>query len=394
VGTWRGRAKLHIVAAAVPEPPAAPPLDAVRALLPRVRAAAAETESARRLAAPLVAALAETGVFHLCVPRALGGLEAEPATLVAVLAELAAADGAAGWCAMIGATSGLVSAYLPPAAAREVYGAPGVVTGGVFAPLGRARRDGAGWRLRGRWPFASGCEHCQWLMAGAVLDDGPDTRLLVFPATAARILDTWDAAGLRGTGSHDIAVDDRFVPDAYAVDLVRGRPVAGGALFAFPLFGLLALGVAAVALGIARRAIDELLALAVTKRPTAGGRVLAERGVVQAQVAEAEAAVGAARAYVDATVADAWDAARAAGEIPVALRARLRLASSNAARRAAHAVDLAFHAAGAGAAYATSPLQRCFRDVHVLLHHVLVAPPTWELTGRLLLGLPADTGML
>src|SRR5438552_1697647 len=171
----------------------------------------------------------------MCVPRALGGGEVDPATMIRTIEIIAAADGAAGWSAMIGATSGVASAYLAEDAAREIYGSdPEVVSGGAFAPLGRATVVDGGYRVTGRWPFASGCEHCAWLMGGSVVLDGgqprllpsgmPDNRLMLFPAAQVRIIDTWDVAGLRGTGSHDIAVEDRFVPAARSLSLIADPP--------------------------------------------------------------------------------------------------------------------------------------------------------------------------
>src|SRR5213594_191486 len=220
------------------------PLETAVALAPRIRAAAAETERQRRLSPELVRALAAGGVFRMCVPRALGGGEVDPATMIETVETLAAADGAAGWSAMIGATSGVASAYLAEEAAQEIYGSdPEVVSGGAFAPLGKATVVDGGYRVSGRWPFASGCEHCAWLMGGSVVLDGgqprllpsgmPDNRLMLFPAAAVRIIDTWDVAGLRGTGSHDIAVEDQFVPAARSLSLISDRPRASGPLYAF-----------------------------------------------------------------------------------------------------------------------------------------------------------------
>jgi indole-3-acetate monooxygenase len=369
-------------------------LDAVRALAPALQHAAERTEQERRLAPALVAALAETGVFRACVPRAIGGAELEPAALIAVLETVAHADGAAGWCAMIGANSGVVSAYLADDVAREIYGRP-TITGGVYAPTGRAVLDGDAYRLTGRWSFASGCQHCDWLMGGAFVQDGPPRpRLLLFPAAEAEIIDTWHVSGLRGTGSHDIAVSDVRVPTARSVALGHDRPVATGALYAFPVFGLLALGIAAVALGIGRRAIDELTELAGGKTPTGARRPLAQRGVVQAQVAEAEATLSSARAYLLDVVGDAWRRASRDGEIPVPLRARLRLAATHATTAAAAATDRMYTAGGGTAIYAHHPLQRTFRDVHVATQHMMVASATLELVGRVLLGVEVDTTTL
>jgi indole-3-acetate monooxygenase len=380
-------------------------VEAARRLGPAVGGLADTTERERRLPAELVRAFAEAGFFRMCVPRALGGGEVDPATLVRVLEALATADASAAWCAMIGATSGVVAAYLPEATARAIYATnPGVVTGGVFAPQGRARPERDGYRVSGRWAFASGCQHSSWLMGGCIVLDGgtprtlpggtPDVRLMLFPAAEVEVIDTWSVAGLRGTGSHDIAVSDLFVPAERSTSLASDPPHAPGTLYAFPVFGLLALGIAAVALGIGRAAVDELARLAAEKTATLQRRRLAERGLVQAQVAEAEATLRAGRALLLETVAETWTMATAAGTIAPRQRALVRLAATHATTSAARATDLMYHAGGGTALYATSPLQRCFRDVHAVTQHMMVGYATYELAGRLLLGVDTDTAML
>jgi alkylation response protein AidB-like acyl-CoA dehydrogenase len=380
------------------------PLAGALALAPRVRAEADRIERERRLTPELVQAMAAAGVFRLLVPRALGGLEVEPTTFVTTVEALAEADGSAGWCAMIAATSAVIAAYLAEDVAREIYGRPDVVTGGAFAPQGTATVVQGGYRVRGRWAFGSGCESCHWLMGGTVVTDGgrtralpsgaPDPRLMLFPAGEARVIDTWTVSGLRGTGSHDFTVEDVFVPAGRSISLVTDRPRASGALYAFPVFGLLATGIASVALGIGRRALDEVTTLAGAKTPALGRRLLRERPMIQVRVAEAEAALGSARAFLLETIDAAWTAAGREGAIPLALRARLRLAATASALGAARAVDAAYEAGGASSIYATSALQRCFRDVHALTQHMLVAPATLELVGRVLLGVETDVGML
>ena len=390
--------------AAAADAPASP-VGAARALYQRIVASADRIERDRRLPAELVDALAAGGLFRMCLPRAVGGGETEPALMLEAIEEVARADGSAGWCAMIGATSGVVAGYLSEEVAAEIVGGDSrVVLGGVYAPMGRAAVADGGYRVSGRWAFASGCEHCTWLMGGCVVQDdararllpggAPESRLMLFPAAEARVIDTWTVSGLRGTGSHDIAVTDLFVPAGRAVSLATDRPRAPGALYRFPVFGLLALGIAAVALGIARRAIDELATLAAAKTPTGSRRRLAERAAVQAEVAEAEALLRAARAFLREAVAEAWASARKDSELPIPLRAMLRLAATHATAGAARAVDLMYRAGGGSAVYADSPLQRCFRDVHVVTQHMMVAPPTWELAGRILLGVDVDTSML
>jgi len=379
-------------------------LDAARALGGGIRDRALHIERHRRLPTELVHAMTEAGLFRLCVPRALGGFEADPATLVEVIEEIAKADGSAGWCVMIGATTGLVSAYLSDAVAREVYGSPHTITGGVFAPYGKASGIAGGHRVTGRWPFGSGGEHCAWLMGGSIVfDDGqprllpngqPDSRMMIFPRSDVEIIDTWTVSGLRGTGSHDIAVSDLFVPEGRSVSLFTDQPRHNGALYTFPVFGLLALGIAGVALGVARSAIDELLQLATAKTPTGSRKRLADRAMIQTHVAEAEATVRSARAFLFDAIGDAWHAAQGTGAMTIAQRAALRLAATHATTSSAKVVDLMYNAGGGTSVYATSPLQRFFRDIHVVTQHMMVAPATYELTGRLFLGLDTDTSML
>jgi indole-3-acetate monooxygenase len=368
------------------------PVEAARRLASTAAELAPAAERDRQLAEPLVAALADAGLFRLCVPAAAGGLEAHPATLVAAVRALAAGDAAAGWCVAIAATSGLVAGYLPEEAAREIYAEPGTMVAGVFAPKGRAIPEAGGFRVSGRWPFASGCRHADWLMGGCVVEGG--MRLMLAPAEQFTIHDTWHVMGLRGTGSHDIELDGVFIPAERTADVLGASPLQPGPLYAFPLFGLLALAIAAVSLGIARGALDDLIALAGGKVPTGGKRTLAERGTVQAEVARAEAAVRAAGALLDEAIGAAWERAVAGAGVDVEQRAALRLAATHATAVSTQATDTAYTLAGGSALYETSPLQRRVRDAHAATQHMLVAPATWELTGRVLLGMPTDTTQL
>ena len=368
------------------------PVEAARRLAPTAAELAPAAERDRRLAEPLVAALADAGLFRLCVPAAAGGLEAPPGTLVAVVRALAAGDAAAGWCVAIAATSGLVAGYLPEAAARAISADPATMVAGVFAPKGRATPEPGGFRVSGRWPFASGCEHADWLMGGCVVDGG--MRLMLAPAEAFTIHDTWHVMGLRATGSHDIELDGVHIPAERTASVLGDAPLQPGPLYAFPLFGLLALAIAAVSLGIARGALDDLIALAGGKVPTGGKRTLAERGTVQAEVARAEAAVRAAGALLDEAIGAAWERAVAGAGVDVEQRAALRLAATHATAVCARATDTAYTLAGGSALYESSPLQRRVRDAHAATQHMLVAPATWELTGRVLLGMPTDATQL
>jgi alkylation response protein AidB-like acyl-CoA dehydrogenase len=206
------------------------------------------------------------------------------------------------------------------------------------------------------------------------------------------IIDTWHTSGLRGTGSHDIAVDGLLVPAGRSVSLFSGTPVEDGPLYRFPVFGLLALGIAAVALGIARGAVADVRELAAAKTGTFQSRALRERPVVQSEFAQAEAELAAARALVDTTIDRVWDRAEV-GVVGDEERTALRLASTHATIAGARVADRMYDLGGGTSVRNESPLQRRFRDVHAATQHVLVAPPTWEVAGRSLLGLaPGSPG--
>jgi indole-3-acetate monooxygenase len=356
---------------------------------------AGESERGRALAPEAAQELAASPVPSMLVPASLGGGERNPGEMVAALETIAKGDGSMAWCAMVAATSGIFSAYVDPDFGREAFGPP-AVGGGVYAPLGRATRDGDEYVLSGRWPFGSGSRHATTLLGGAFVegDEGPAVRTMAFPASAAEIHDTWETTGLRGTGSHDFEVSDLRVPAAHTASLSSGHPRHDGTLYAFPPFGLLALGIAGVAMGIASGAIDDLAELAIAKKPGGSQRTLAERPSTQESVARATALVGSARAWVAEAIGKAWGAGAESGEIPVVARAKLRLAATHATRTAAEAVNLMYEAGGGTAIYARSPLDRRFRDIHTAKAHMMVSPASLELTGRIRLGLETDTSQL
>lgn len=372
-------------------------------LLAEIADRAAAMEEARRLPADLAASMAAEGLFRIAMPRALGGAELPPAGIVATIEAVAAADASAGWCVMIGATTNLSLAWLPTPVAAMVAASPDTITGGVFAPMGRAAHTPDGWRATGRWSWASGSANCSWLFGGCLLtadgkpvtlaDGRPDTRMLLFPRDAVELIDTWQVAGLKGTGSGDMAVHDLLVPHDHTVALTA-PPVAGGALYLFPVFGLLALGIAGVASGNARAALDLARQSLAARRPLGSARSAAERATVQAEIATAEARLTAARALLFETLHTAWDTAASVGEVSLETRARLRLAATHMVRTGADVARTAYDLGGGAALFLENPLQRRFRDAHAMTQHVMVQPATLELAGRVLMGLPTDSNML
>ena len=363
---------------------------------------AGETEQLRRLPDELALGIREVGFGRALAPSEIGGGEWAMADLVDAVERLAWSDGSTAWCAMIAATTSLIAGHLPERWAEEIYGDPGAHTGGFAAPVGRARAEGDELTVTGRWQWGSGTHHCTWIGGGCLVVDGngdpaplPDGTLapfVLFARDEVAFHDTWRVAGLQGTGSGDYSVDEIRVPAGRWVQ-VGGTPRVDRPLYRFSFFGALAAGVAAVALGLARRAVDELVDLAGAKRPQGSSRTLAERAPVQAALAEADAGRRAARHLLDHAVADAWTAAQA-GATPDASRVALRQAATHALSASASAVDACYTAGGGAAVYSTSPLQRVFRDVHVATQHAMVAPRTMEVVGRHRFGLPTDLRQL
>jgi alkylation response protein AidB-like acyl-CoA dehydrogenase len=380
------------------------PLDALRPLLPELAARAAEMEEVRRLPADLAQKLAATGAFRLVTPGAYGGLEASPREMVETVETVARANASAGWCVMIAATTALNAAYMDEGFARAIYADPMAITGGVFAPMGRAVPEGDHYRVTGRWQWGSGSANCTWLCGGCTIwengemlrlpSGAPDTRMMVFPASDAVLHDTWHVMGLKGTGSGDIEVKDILVPKGRSVSLVSDKPNVEGALYKFPAFGLLALGVCAVALGNARGALDAFHALATVKKSQGSAKTLAERQTMQADFARCEADWRAARAYLLAEIDRVWAVAQAPGGIPMEARADLRLACTHMTRTGAEICRTLYDLGGGAALFESSDLQRRFRDAHAITQHIVTAPSTYELTGRILFGLPTDGGMV
>lgn len=352
-----------------------------------------EGERDRRLPAVTRIALVEAGLMRMCVPVPYDGPEADPMTVVEAIEAVARADGAAGWCTMIASTTSSLALFLPPAAAQELYGDPSVVTGGVFAPNGTGVTEGDAFRVTGRWAWGSGAEHCRWILGGTRCDDGT-FRLCWFDSSDVTFHDTWHTSGLRGTGSLDFSVDGALVPTDRTVQPGVTHPAVDGPLAAFPNFALLAAGVAAVSLGIGRRALDELVALAEGKRPLFSSRTLAQSSYAQIELAKAEAGLRSARAFVLHELSTAWAAAVAGGSVELPSRVAIRLASVHATQAGAAAADAAYTLAGGTSVYDTNVLQRCLRDAHVTTQHLMVAPKLHETLGKLLLGQDADTSTL
>ena len=362
--------------------------EAVRELAPEISARAQETEALRAVPADLFDRIKRAGLTRLALPVGLGGLEADPFTIIEVIEDLSAADGSTGWTTVISNATAFL-AWLEPAVARDLLGGDAdVASTSMFGPLGTAVEDGDGQLvLNGRWPFSSGAPGAELIQVGVFVMDGdaprnrpdgmPDWRFAYLRRDEVQIEDTWYASGLKGTGSHDVVCDGVRIPaERTAMPMFDIAPHEGP-LWRLPFFCLVEPLMAGFPLGVARRALDEITQLARTKRRGMSATTMAEDRVVRLALAHAEGGLQAARSFVLDAVDEVWSIATAGERPGLAQERRLGLAFQQAMKAATEAVDTAYRLGGAGAVYDTSPLQRCFRDIHAGAQHIVFSDDNW-----------------
>ena len=377
-----------------------------RDLGPALAAAAAEIERRRELPETIVAALVERGLFRLLLPRSLGGAELAPALYVPVIEEIARHDASTAWCLGQACGCTMTAALLEPEVAREIFGGPrGIVAWGPPDPGVRARPVPGGYRLSGTWSFASGSHHATWLGAHVAVagadgtpelgrDGGAVIRTFLFPKSSAEIIDAWRVIGLRGTGSDSYVITDLFIPEAHTVCRDgTAKAYEKGRLYAFSSSNLYSAGFAGVALGIARSTVDAFVALARDKIPRGAARTLRDNNVIQTQVAQSEARLGAARAYLIGALEEIWRDLGDTRRLTIAHNATIRLASTWAIHQAREVVDTLYHAAGATAIFEEQPFERRFRDLHTVIQQYQGRQVHFESVGQVLLGLEPETTM-
>ena len=380
-------------------------VEKARTIAPELRAHGGEGERDGKLPDASLKVLREAGFHRLFVPAAYGGLEVDPLTHARVQEEISAADSAAGWSLMISSSSSWWSSRVAPEGAKELFAeGPDFLAAVAFNPPADARRVAGGYRLTGRRPFASCARTARWMwLTGIVSDDSgtPDEPMEVigafFPASDARVIETWDSMGMRGTDSNDIEVDDVFVPQARTFRLppnTEAGPGFDGPLYRAPAMLTLAAYLPAVSLGVARGAVSELVSVAQDKTPFSSSAVLRERAAAQAAVGEAEAILRSARLFLYDTIAEAWERT-AFGEPPtLEEKGDLLLASAHAVQASARVVAMIYDAAGTTGVYKRSPLERHFRDAQVLKQHGFVSASRYATAGQILLGLEPDLGFV
>ena len=381
------------------------PIARARQLQPMIEAHADELERTKRIPEPLLNELHRARVFRMLMPRSVGGDEIEPWTYLRAVEEIGRADASVAWNMFVANSSALIAPFLELEPARAIFTDPRTVVAWGPPNACQAKAVPGGYQVSGRWSFASGCRAANWMGAHCqvVEPDGslrqnhlgrPAIRTLLFPAGQARLEDTWNTIGLRGTASDSYSVSDVFVPEAFSSTredpTLRRDP---GRLYAFPMQGIYAVGVSGVAIGTARAMLEAFKQLAGGKVPR-GLKRLADSPVVHADLARNEAKLGSARAYLSETLREIWDRVEGTEIIAVADRARVRLGCAHAIQTAMEVADYAYKAAGTDAIVPGSPFERRFRDIHTVVQQIQGRSAHFEAVGAIMFGHIPETGFL
>ena len=377
-------------------------MEAAKALRPRILADRERIEAARRLPEDLARELARAGFFRIYLPAAYGGLDLTPTAATEVFEELARADASVAWCVWNGNTYWTTVRW-PMEVAQIVLADPDMILANSTRPTGRAIVDEGGYRVSGRWSLVSGCQLSAWFILMCIVHENgkprllpsgePEFRFMLCPAADCDIVDTWSVSGLRGTGSHDVVVQDRFVPAPYA-SFFTDPLVLTDPRYKLPHSSRITPGLGAMALGIARGAIQALIDMGDAKRHERTSQSLSQDRGAQARLAQAEALVSSARLFLFDTLERVCHDVLAGCEATVEARVLGRLASWHAVTSACQAVDLVYLTGGATSLYESCPIERAFRDVHAITQHIGVHPRLLETTGRVLFGLEPDVPAL
>jgi alkylation response protein AidB-like acyl-CoA dehydrogenase len=380
--------------------------DMVQPVADDIRRMAAQAEAERRLPDELLAGLMNAGLFSIYTPKQFGGLDLPLPEALRVVEETSRHDGSTGWTVALGLVNGLMTSAIADESARRVLGNGSVLIAGSPALSVRAVAVEGGYRLTGRWAYNSGAPNASWIAIAAPVFDGdtprmgeggPEMIVSFFPGPDAQIIDTWHVTGLRASGTQDLVVEDLFVPQEMTGGFVMPagpRPVRDAAITRLPFFTVLGLVQSPpVCLGLARHAIEEFHAMAIARRSTFGS-MLSEQSAVQVGLARAEGLVSSARCWWYQKVEQAWETAVDGKTMSAEERALTRIASLTVVENCLEAVDTVYRLAGSGAIFQSSPLERCWRDVHTAAQHMQTQTVRWETAGRVMLGLEPGSPIL
>jgi alkylation response protein AidB-like acyl-CoA dehydrogenase len=362
-------------------------------LAPEIAAAADEIERSQAIPETLLAHIHDARLARILLPRSVGGDQVDPWTYLHAIEEISRHDGSVGWNLFVANSAALIAPFIPLETARTIFTDPRAWVSWGPPNQCQAQAVPGGYRVTGEWHFASGSRQATWMGAHCqvVEPDGslrlnrfgrPTTRTLLFRKEHAQPIHDWNTIGMRGTASEGYRVHDLFVAEAYSG--TREDPALRrdtGPLYAFTMQGLYAVGVAAVAFGIARAMLDEFIALAADKTPR-GLQRLADSPVVQADVARREAGLGAARTWLVEILKDIWATADDIAPIDLNARVRVRLGCAHAIGAAVEVADYVYKAAGTSAIFPGTPFERRFRDIHTLSQQIQSRDSHFEAVGR------------
>ena len=378
--------------------------DAARVLAPHIEAAREEMDRTRRIPGGLAKLVDEAGVYQLFLPASMGGPQLHPADAYQVIEEVSRVEASVGWCGLLSNGGALFAGNFTPEASESMFGRPPQFRcAGSFRPLGESRPVPGGYRVSGRWDYASGIANANWLFVNSriVEEEGPVTTeagrpatvMLFTPVETATVYDTWHVVGLCGTGSNDFALEDVFVPSERSFRLYD-PPLEPGFLYhPRTLLAAIWVLVSAVALGTARGAMEAFKELANQEGTTISTTLLRDRPQVQSKVGEAEAIIAGSRAYLLDAINAAWDSFSEDMPLPSPELTQARLAITHSIHQAVRAVDILFHAAGTNAIHRRNGLERRWRDIHVVAQHGAGLLSNYEFGGQAMLGLrPNDAG--
>lgn len=377
--------------------PLADPVAVARSLAELVAAEAAASDAAGTLTTVVVDALTDAGLFGLMVPRELGGTEADAVTTLAVFEELSRADGSTGWSFLANtSTTAFAAAYTGDAAVKEMFGGPGTpIHAGMLGPRGEAKQVDGGYQASGRFSFGSGIAHANWVGAGTLVTrdgefvaspaGGVEMRVVFVPHERVTLCGNWDVLGLSGTGSYDYELPEQFVDEAFTFPLTAEEAQRGGPVYRLGVLILTSIGHCGFALGVGRRAIEELALVAETKTRMGATSPIGDQQLFQHDFSIQEAALRAARAYAFEVFGDAQAAVQRGDDLSLEQRHRARQVTTYATRVAAEVIRFAYTWAATDA-LRPGALQRCFRDMHAATQHIFVDNATLTAAAPVLLG--------
>jgi indole-3-acetate monooxygenase len=361
-------------------------------VLTEIRARREEFDVKRHVPRDMIAKLKQLGVYRAHAPRCFGGDASTPMEFLKLIEAISKADGSVGWVASFGSAAVYLAALPRETLARLYANGPDVAFAGGLFPVQPAEKVEGGWRVNGVWKFASGSKGADLLGVGIGTGEGGKPLTAVLKPEDVEIVENWEVLGMRGTGSHDLRVKDKFVSDEWT--FVRGgAPSIDEPIYQYPSIAYAAQVLAVVNLGVARAALDEV-SQAAGRSSITGAPKMADRAYVRISVAKAEASLRSARAFFYEATEDAWDSILKGDGVSADQTSMLRLAATQAAREGASAVQAAYMLAGTSAIYDGHPLQRYLRDAMVVTQHAFLNESMYDGAGSVLLGVPPMKGYI